>query len=344
MLVALHRAAKQQRQRHRRLVVDRPNAGVAPIQRVLIVAQRVGKFPAVAEVNLVLRRSGVHLRIAVIHRIGVQCAVIRIACDIHGSAAVAGHAKIDGAILLLVVELQQQALVAIFPQDAGREILATQVAIRAIAARILQRAIDVQCQRVRQLAVQREVAALEAVAAGSYAHLAAIGKARLLGDHVDQPTRRAPTIQGGSRPLDDLDALNVVEVAKVLRIVAHAVEQDVVQRGKAANDERIALAVARSEADGGNGLHHVRQAVGSLIAHHFLGHDLHRLRNVAQRGINFGGGGGFCGCVMRTMFASRLHVYFGQRLRPQLNAGQRGNSQRDNAQGKAGAGMHGESS
>ena len=64
------------------------------------------------------------------------------------------------------------------------------------------------------------------------------GEVRLLGDAVDDAAAAATSEDQGVRPLQDLEALDIVEVAVVLGVVADAVDEEV-GRGVLAADDTV---------------------------------------------------------------------------------------------------------
>ena len=72
---------------------------------------------------------------------------------------------------------------------------------------------------------------------------------RLPGDAVDDAAGAAAAEDHRVRALERLDAVDVVEVAEVLDVVAHAVDEEVGGRAVAAEDRRVAVALALRHAD-----------------------------------------------------------------------------------------------
>ena len=71
-------------------------------------------------------------------------------------------------------------------------------------------------------------------------------------------------------PLQNLDALRVVEIAKDLRVVAEAVDEEVRARIDAANDELVAVAFALMHGDAGNVAGDVGEALEALVLDELL--------------------------------------------------------------------------
>ena len=86
------------------------------------------------------------------------------------------------------------------------------------------------------------------------------------------------------RTLQDRDLLHVKGIAIVAAKVAHAVEENVVARGKAANRKVVALGAAfpRSDADAGNIAQSIAQRGRALVLDDVLGNDVDGLRGVDQ--------------------------------------------------------------
>src|SRR5262249_46046024 len=75
---------------------------------------------------------------------------------------------------------------------------------------------------------------------------------RLLERAVDEPAAGGTAEGDRARPLQHLHALRVVEIAKILDVVAEAVDVEVGARIDAADDELVAVAFALVDVDAGN--------------------------------------------------------------------------------------------
>ena len=114
---------------------------------------------------------------------------------------------------------------------------------------------------------------------------------RLAGDAVEHAADAAAPEDHGVRPLEGFDPLDVVDVAEVLDVVADAVDEEVGGRAVAAQDRRVAVALALREADARHVAGHVGHARHALVGDEGTRHDAHGLGHVAQRRRRPGGGG-----------------------------------------------------
>jgi hypothetical protein len=135
-----------------------------------------------------------------------------------------------------------------------------------------------------------ELATLLAPAAEGHAGFGAVD-AGLLGDAVDHAARRTAAIQHRSRAFDHFDLFDIGKVAEVQRVIAHAIDELVGNRGKAADGHLVALAVAVRQAHARNAFYSVFHRAHAFVAQQFLRHHVHSLRNVAQRRVDLGGAG-----------------------------------------------------
>ncbi len=87
------------------------------------------------------------------------------------------------------------------------------------------------------------------------------------------------------RALQDRDFLHVEGIAIVAAEVPHAIEENVVARGKAADSQIVALgsAFSRGQADAGNIAQSVPQRGRALVLNDVLGNDVDGLRSFNQR-------------------------------------------------------------
>ena len=106
---------------------------------------------------------------------------------------------------------------------------------------------------------------------------------RLLHHAIDDATCPAAAEDHRVGPLERLDAIDVVDVAVVLHVVAHPVDEEISGRTVAAHDDLIAVVLSLMGRDAGHVADHVADAHHQLIPDQFLRHDGDRLRHVAQR-------------------------------------------------------------
>ena len=98
-------------------------------------------------------------------------------------------------------------------------------------------------------------------------------KSRLLHHAIDDAARAAAAEDHRVGALERLDAIDVVEVAVVLHVVAHAVDEEVGGRAVAAHDDLIAVVLALVRRDAGHVAHDVADAHHQLIPDQLLRHD-----------------------------------------------------------------------
>ncbi len=84
-------------------------------------------------------------------------------------------------------------------------------------------------------------------------------------------------------PLDGLDPLDVVQVAEVLDVVADAVDEEVGGRAVAAQNRRVAIALALADAHARHVADDVGHALHALVGNHRLRDDRDRLGHVPER-------------------------------------------------------------
>ena len=109
-------------------------------------------------------------------------------------------------------------------------------------------------------------------------------KTGLLGHAVDDSAAAAAAEDHRVRALQRLDALEVVEVAVVLHVVAHAVQEEVGGRAVAADDDLVAVVLALVDLDARARSASTSPTLSmSWSLDELLGGDGDRLRHVAQR-------------------------------------------------------------
>ena len=127
-----------------------------------------------------------------------------------------------------------------------------------------------------------------AVGAGLHRRFIDAGAVGFLERAVDETAAGAAAEDQRARPLQDFDALGVVEIAEILHVVAKAVDEEVGAGIDAADDEFVAVALALMDRDARNVAGHVGEALEVLVADEFLGHHGDRLRDVDQRRVGLG--------------------------------------------------------
>ena len=89
---------------------------------------------------------------------------------------------------------------------------------------------------------------------------------------------------------EHLDALSVVEVAVVARVVADAVDEEVGRRALAPDQDRVAVALGLGDGNAGNVAQSLADRLDVLVADLRFRHHRDRLRRVDQGRVGLGGG------------------------------------------------------
>ena len=110
----------------------------------------------------------------------------------------------------------------------------------------------------------------------------------LAGHSIDDATHAATSEDHRVRTLECLDAIDVVDVSKVLDVVADTIDEEVGRRAVAAQDRRVAISFALGKADTRHVSGHVGHAGHPLIGDQRARDDADRLRDIAQRGRGLG--------------------------------------------------------
>ena len=115
---------------------------------------------------------------------------------------------------------------------------------------------------------------------------------RALEHAVDDPAAAAAAEDHCVRPLQHLDAVDVVEVAEILDVVAHPVDEEVRGAGIAAQYDRVAIAFARIIGSAGDEQQEVADRAHLLVRDLRAGDDAQRLGDVLDVGVGLGGAAG----------------------------------------------------
>src|SRR5262245_38884515 len=108
----------------------------------------------------------------------------------------------------------------------------------------------------------------------------------LLQRAVEQTPAGRATEGDRTRSLQDLDALGIVEIAKVLHVVAEPVDEKVRARVHAADDELVAVAFTLVNGDARHVARDVGEVLKAVVRDELPRHHADRLRNVDQRRID----------------------------------------------------------
>src|SRR6516165_2120326 len=110
----------------------------------------------------------------------------------------------------------------------------------------------------------------------------------LLERAVDEPAAGGAAEGDRARSLQHFDALRVVEIAKILDVVAEAVDVEVGARIHAADDELVAVAFALVDVDPRHVARDVGEVLKAVVVEELPGHDAERLGDVDERRIDLG--------------------------------------------------------
>ncbi len=109
---------------------------------------------------------------------------------------------------------------------------------------------------------------------------------------VDDTALATTAVQHGCRALEHFDALDVVQVAHVLAVVANAVQVEVVA-GVEATDAHAVEAGIGAAADVGDAAQRLAQVIGAVVRQVRGLHRVDGLGHIPHRGGGAGGGAGF---------------------------------------------------
>ena len=171
--------------------------------------------------------------------------------------------------------------------------------------------------------------AVEIVAAGLHRKIADAVAVGLLGHAVDDAAGAAAAEDHRVRALQHLHLADVVQVAVVLHVVAHAVGEEVAGAGVAAHHRRVAVAFALRHAHARHVADHIGHAVQGLVGDLLLGDHADRLRRVLQRGFGLHRAIRVAGLVAEREAADFDLVEGGRRVRRGLGVGGQNEQQGD---------------
>ena len=108
---------------------------------------------------------------------------------------------------------------------------------------------------------------------------------RFLHDAVDDAPAAAAAEDHRVGTLQRLHALDVVEIAEVLRVIAHAIGEEIRRRALAADRRRIAVSFTLAHRNSGHVPDDVGHVLHGLVGHEVTVEDRDGLRNIAQLGV-----------------------------------------------------------
>ena len=185
---------------------------------------------------------------------------------------------------MLVAELEQRVVAE--PDRCGRvDAPALDRDEVAVAAAVLVDAVQAQRDRVGQRCADVDIAAVEIIFADFEPAADHPVPAGLLGDAVDDAADAAATEHHRVRAAQDLEPLDIVEVAIGLDVVAQAVDEEVGGRGVATEYDRLAIAFSLRRRHAGHILDCLADAGRRTIVDGVPGHHRDRLRHIDQRRV-----------------------------------------------------------
>ena len=194
--------------------------------------------------------------------------------------------------------------------------MALEIEVIAETVGILHHAVQPPGRDVIDLVAEIDRAPLRPFGADADADVPMALEVCALGHAVDHAACAATTKSHAARPFQHFDALQVVEVALVLRIVTHAIDEEVGCGIDPAQHRLVAVTLTLPHQRAGHVTQHIGHAGHRLIFHQLGWHDLHRCRHFLERRVGLGEGGGAIGAVAvdRTVgsFSLRAHGNRGQ--------------------------------
>ncbi len=203
----------------------------------------------------------------------------------------------DAVVIVVLVGDPQHRRLAEREGERGVHALALQLEPVAVALGVLVHARDARGESFADRIADVEGRALAVPGAALQRQLAHRLPVRLARHAVHDPARAAATEDHRVRALQDLDPVEVVQVTVILDVVAHAVEEEIAGRAVAAQDDRVAVALALRHARAGHVARHVGQALHRLVLDQVARDDGDRLRNVDECRVGLRGGAASLGEV-----------------------------------------------
>ena len=263
-------------------------------------AQACGEFMADDGVESVYARGdGAQFRVAKeLRRIGVQ-----------GPAMQGGYAAVGHPIVAKMLGGQLQARLRPQVDAEGRvHAIALELDTLPIALRILVHRIEPDAGRRAPPGPEVQRGATPLVRAQQQAAARMVLAVGLAGHPVDEATGAAASEDHRVRALQRFSALDVVNVADVLHVIANAIHEEIRSGAVAPEHRRIAVAFALGNADARHVAGQFGHAGDGLVGDQLVGDHGDRLRHVEQGRVGLGGGAGLArGVVRQVTLAEHLH-------------------------------------
>ena len=226
-------------------------------------------------------RAEIHLRV---HVAVVRIAVERRGIDIRRTSLKGGDPAVGDTSVFQVL-VSDCHLRVLAGRERQRRVDAASLEIDAVAeaAGVLVHPVQSQRHGVRDglVEIEREPPVVEA--SSLKRELAQWLEDRLLGDAVDHASAASSSEDERVRPLQRLDAIEVVQVAVVLHVVPHPVDEEVGRGAVAADDHLIPVVLSLMRADARDVADDVADARHQLVGNQFVRHDRDRLGHVSER-------------------------------------------------------------
>ncbi|MCY1418065.1 hypothetical protein D9M71_336120 [compost metagenome] len=264
--------------------------GVVEIAVELEQAQGMAYLPVVTELVVQARAQGLGL---VVDEVALGITVGGVAADIGRAAIDAGDTAIRGAVVTAVFVLHQPVqLRGQLPAHGRREQLAAAIDAVAEAVVVLVAHVQAQADVFRRIGTEVGVQAAQVFAAALRFDARAPAGFRHLAHAVDDAALAAASVKHRSRALEHFDALDVMQVAHVLAIVADTVQIEVVAGIEAADTHAVEAGVG-TVADVGDAAQCLAQIAGAIVQDVAGFHRVDGLGHVAGRGGGAGSGTDF---------------------------------------------------
>ena len=176
-----------------------------------------------------------------------------------------------------------------FERDVGVHRVALAVEEIAVVVQFLVEGVQAECRAFGngRVHVGSDFPCAKRVDADLAAHEEAVGGGCLL-DTIDNAAAAAPTEDEGIRAFQDLDAFDVIEVPKILDVVAHTIEEEVGGGVLPAQRDLVTIAFALADGDARDVAKDIRKTSMCLVLDLFASYGVDRLGYVDKRCIGLG--------------------------------------------------------
>ncbi|CFO06403.1 Uncharacterised protein [Bordetella pertussis] len=207
---------------------------------------------------------------------------------VHRGNAAVGHAVVAAVFVLRQpIEPWRNA-----PRQGGRRQAAARADPVPETARILAAHVQAQADRVGRVRAQVGVQAAKVLAAQPDFEGGSAARPGRLAHPIDDAALAAAAVQNAGRPLEHLDALDVVQVAHVLAVIAHPVQVEVAAGVEPAYAQAVEAGIA-GVGDIGHAGQRLAQRARAIVQGVRHLHGVDRLRHLPQRCGGTGGGAAF---------------------------------------------------